>query len=77
MCKLFVLDRNTWNNTSECKLFVLKIISLQKIIIIYLKLAKNEKTDLIVLFYGISTLFGSINAELNNFDKRFKQFSLV
>ena len=32
---------------------------------------------LVVMFYGISTLFGSFNAELSLFDKSFKQFSLV
>ena len=32
---------------------------------------------MVVLFYGASTLFGSFNAELSNFDKSFKQFSLV
>ena len=32
---------------------------------------------LVVLFYGVSTLFGSFNAELSYFDKSFKQFSLV
>ena len=32
---------------------------------------------LVVLFYGISTLFGSFNAELSHFDKSFKQFSTV
>ena len=31
----------------------------------------------VVLLYGVSTLFGSFNAELCNFDKSFKQFSLV
>ena len=28
-------------------------------------------------FYGVSTLFGSFNAESSHFDKRLKQFSLV
>ena len=28
-------------------------------------------------FYGVSTFFGSLNAELSHFDKTFKQFSLV
>ena len=32
---------------------------------------------LLVLFYGISSLFGSFNTELSHFDKSFKQFSLV
>ena len=32
---------------------------------------------LVVLFYGVSTLFGSFNAELSHFDKSFKQFNLV
>ena len=30
----------------------------------------------IVLFYGVSTLFGLFNTESNHFDKSFKQFSL-
>ena len=28
-------------------------------------------------FYGISTISTSYNAKLNNFDKSFKQFSLI
>ena len=32
---------------------------------------------LVVLFYGISTLFGLFNAELSHFDKSFKQISLA
>ena len=32
---------------------------------------------LVVLFHGISTLFRSFNAELNHFDKSFKQFNLI
>ena len=33
--------------------------------------------ELVVLFYGVSTHFGSLNAELSHFDKNFKQFSLA
>ena len=32
---------------------------------------------LVVLFYGVSTLFRSFKAELIPFDKSFKQFSFV
>ena len=32
---------------------------------------------LIILFYGVSTLHGSFNAELIHYDKSFKQFSFV
>ena len=32
---------------------------------------------LIILFYGISTLFGSFNAQLSHFDKSFQQFNSV
>ena len=32
---------------------------------------------LVVLFYGVSTLFESFDAELSHFDKSFKQFGLV
>ena len=32
---------------------------------------------LVVLFYGVSTLFRSFNAKLSHFDKTLKQFCLV
>ena len=32
---------------------------------------------LVLLFYGVSTLFGWFNAKLNHFDESFKQFSIV
>ena len=32
---------------------------------------------LVVLFYGLPTVFMLSNTELNHFDKSFKQFSLV
>ena len=31
----------------------------------------------VLLFYGVPTIFGSFNAELSHFGKNFKQFSLV
>ena len=39
---------------------------------------KSRKPDLlVVLFYGVSTLFEQFNTELSHFDKHFKQFNLV
>ena len=32
---------------------------------------------LVILFYSVSTLLGSFNAELSHFDKSLKYFSLV
>ena len=38
----------------------------------------RENDDwLVVLFYGVSTLFRSFKAKLSHFNKSFKQFSLV
>ena len=39
--------------------------------------AQAEKGWLVVLFYSVSTHFKSFNAELDHFDKSFKEFSLV
>ena len=39
--------------------------------------AMHTSDWLVVLFNGVSTHFGSFNAELCHFDKNFKQFSLV
>ena len=44
----------------------------------YIRVMRNSYNGwLVVLFYGVSTLFGLFNTKLSHFDKSFKQFSLV